>query len=366
MLSYKDKLRLMRFGLTAVAVASVATTCAIASPTPHPINTFGDWSVGCDNGLTCLAFGLTSGARANVAATTSIERAPEPDALPKIRINIDDLIVKGLMPTGLVIDGHQRFTTPMAFSDQDGEIEITAPVAFVGKISEGRTLELVDAAGKLLAIITLSGMKAVLSYMDRQQRRTGTVTALINRGLKPASTIPKPPPLPLLVVGPGSPTSASHYTPKSKASCFKNLRCNGQPLRSGARVKFPLDVQRRLVICSWHCGKGEPNLLSTALIVDADGIVAPARFDVSVRANENGVPALPNADWDPERRLLVINEAGASLAACNMTRSFAWDGDRFRLIEQAEGRECRGNFGHIVNWLAKVDPVTPSDRPTSR
>ena len=44
----------------------------------------------------------------------------------------------------------------------------------------------------------------------------------------------------------------------------------------------------------------------------------------------------------------------AGLGDCGSRQSFVWDATRFRLSEQADMAECRGNIDYITIWRAKV------------
>jgi Protein of unknown function (DUF1176) len=342
----------LAFGL--MLAASVPSVAAV--PAPGLIQTINDWSIGCDNGRTCKALGLMPPSHLDRKATISIERGPEPLAVPTIRIAIEDLVVENRLPAAFVIDGIRMLGLATTIDDSDAAIIIpgNSALRFIKQLSRGQNLELVDATGKSLAVMSLSGLNAALHAMDQQQQRVGTVTALIHPGKRAANIVPKPPLLPIIRTQAAAKVAPFQLDPVAEARLLNDLRCDGKPLRGASQGQYPLDDRHSFFWQSWHCGKGEPNLMSRAIIVSSEGVFSDARFDIRLALGEGGNPVLRNAEWDQDKRLLITNNPGRSMAACNMTQSFAWDGNRFRLVEQAETRECRGNYGYITTWRALV------------
>jgi Protein of unknown function (DUF1176) len=342
----------LAFGL--MLAASVPSVAAV--PAPGLIQTINDWSVGCDNGRTCKALGLMPPSHPDRKATISIERGPEPLAVPTIRIAIEDLVVENRLPAAFVIDGTRKLGLATTVDDSDTAIIIPSGYALrtIKQLSRGRNLELVDATGKSLAVLSLAGLQAALRYMDRQQHREGSVTAMIHSGKRAANIVPKPPPLPIIRIPAAAKVPPHQLDPVAEARLLNDLRCDGKPLRGASQAQYPLDDHHSFFWQSWHCGRGEPNLLSRAIIVSSAGVLSAPQFDIRLAPDDDGNPVLRNAEWDQDKRLLITNNPGRSMAACNMTQSFAWDGHRFRLVEQAETRECRGNYSYITTWRAQV------------
>src|SRR5918997_729627 len=114
----------------------LAALLAAAAPQPADLKIFTDWTVGCDNGRACHAVGLVPESWPENAGTMSVRR--------------------------------------------------------------GGQLRVGNAAGATIATVSLGGATAAILYMDEQQRRLGTGTALARRGARPASVVPPPPPLPIV------------------------------------------------------------------------------------------------------------------------------------------------------------------------
>jgi Protein of unknown function (DUF1176) len=363
----------MRNALALGLMLAASVPSAAAVPAPGLIQTISDWSVGCDNGRTCKALGLMPPSLPDRKATISIERGPEPLAVPTIRIAIEDLVVENRLPAAFVIDGIRKLGLATTIDDSDAAIIIpgNSALRFIRQLSRGRNLELVDATGKSLAVMSLSGLNAALHAMDQQQHRMRTVTALIHPGKRAANIVPKPPPLPIIRIPAAAKVPPYQLDAVAEARLLNDLRCDGKPLRGASQAQYPLDDRHSFFWQSWHCGKGEPNLLSRAIIVSSEGALSAPRFDIRLGPGEGGNPVLRNAEWDQDKRLLITNNPGRSMAACNMTQSFVWDGSRFRLVEQAETRECRGNYSYIRTWRAQAvvgsaPAVTANDHRVTR
>ncbi|HEX8061974.1 MAG TPA: DUF1176 domain-containing protein, partial [Allosphingosinicella sp.] len=237
----------------------------------------------------------------------------------------------------------------------DGETRV-APAdsaALVAALRSAARLQLHGADGKPLGTVSLKGATAALLYMDEQQRRIGTATALVRPGNKAAS-VPPPPPLPV-VTARGVPSRAP---PAISAATLTALRrkhgCTldevGGPDEHETAAIGPSETLLLLA-----CGSGAYNVSHVPFVIRAGQSGARlAAFDISPQWWDDGKPVLINAGWDKERGLLTAFSKARGLADCGTSTEFAWDGTRFRLVEQAELDECRGSRDYITTWRARV------------
>ena len=65
---------------------------------------------------------------------------------------------------------------------------------------------------------------------------------------------------------------------------------------------------------------------------------------------------LINAGWDKAQGLLSSFSKGRGLGDCGTTADYAWDGERFRLVEQARWASA-GSIDYITTWRAQVIAV---------
>ncbi len=162
--------------LAALAVGLSATSLSAASVG----KVFKDWEVACDNAGNCEALGFQS------------YEARTPGQFVQLTIKAG---------------GNAR--PELAFSGSDmneaGATLLDAPTEYAGKHLVEQFLAIASKAttatfanGDKRASFSLAGLAAALLAIDEAQGRIGTVTALIRRGPKPASTVPAARPLPKL------------------------------------------------------------------------------------------------------------------------------------------------------------------------
>jgi hypothetical protein len=243
---------------------------AAAAPQPAPLKTFTDWTVGCDNGRACHAVGLMPESWPEDGLTMSVQRGPAPDAPPVIAFAMRD----ETLAVSVVADGQPlRVRLQM---DGDGMLAVAAAdaPAAVAALRRAGAFELRDATGKPVGRVSLKGAAAALLYMDEQQRRIGTATALVRTGPKPASAVPPPPPLPKIAAPAGSSRTVT-LTARETAALRKRFGCTiadvGGP---DEKEVHPLGADRLVLLT---CGAGAYNVSFVPILVPAKGGVAAAR-----------------------------------------------------------------------------------------
>lgn len=318
-------------------VTPVADTAT--PPRPLPLTQFGDWAVGCDNGGTCQAGSLMPEEGDAPALTLSIERGPGPDAPVALRLRSQATIA---LPLTAQVDGE---AVARGGTQQDDAISLTgAPaLALAAKLAAGRTLTLIDAKGETVTTLSLTGASAALRWIDDRQGRVGTTGAIVARGTKP-DTRPAPP-LPIVRVA----------TIRGEAALLDPLlitrmralaECDGDDLPDVTTKT--LDGPRTLAIVP--CAEGAYNVLSALFVIER-GAAVPVSFDTPVAGDSDGDLAY-NATF--EDGILDTFAKGRGLGDCGVMQRYAWDGTRFRLIEERVMDECRGNPDFIRTWTARV------------
>jgi hypothetical protein len=181
--------------MTRLLLALVALALS-ALPAAAQAKKFRDWLAACDNTRACAAYGLNENATSQYLR---IERGPEPDAALKVtlvvegkdrdvRLEFDDAAIAGL-PSGK-LDGKYNGDT------EKTEFAIPASAALIDALRKATELKVISGGGS--EPISLSGAVAALLWIDEQQKRLDTATALVRRGAKPASAVPPPPALPVV------------------------------------------------------------------------------------------------------------------------------------------------------------------------
>jgi hypothetical protein len=158
-----------------------------------------DWLGVCANTRACTAFGFAPDDD-ETGGYLMIQRNGGPTAAPHVSIVVDPGDAQPSADWTLKLDGRPiAGVGPTHAEGSDGgggraELSGRAASALIAALRNGEALQ-ISAGGKALTSISLSGSAAVLLWVDDQQGRVGTVTALVKPGPKPASTVPPPAPV---------------------------------------------------------------------------------------------------------------------------------------------------------------------------
>lgn len=323
---------------------------ATAVPQPAELKTFQDWTVGCDNGAACHAVALMPEDWPDDGLTMSVRRGPEADARPVLAFEIG----ADRNAASVSADG-RRQAVRLVGSEGQTRVATADTAAMIAVLRSASRVELQSAEGKPLGAVSLKGASAALLYMDEKQRRTGTATALVRPGTRPAAG--PPPPLP--VVTAPAPRSARPLalTTAGLAALRRKHGCTlgevGGPEEAETAALGPAETLLLLA-----CGSGAYNVSYVPFVLrrGPGGVAAAlAAFDLAEPWwKDEGKPILINAAWDKERGLLTSFSRGRGLGDCGTNAAYAWDGRAFRLVEQAEMAECRGSRDYITTWRARV------------
>ena len=319
----------------------LALLAAFAIPQPGTLKTYGDWIVGCDNGLACQAVGLVP--EGVEGATARITRGPAAGDRPEVAIQLGNAQARAI-----AIDG-RRFALR---GGGDEEYRPADPDGVLAAMVRARVATLVDAAGKPVGTLSPAGITAALLYIDDRQRRVGTTSALVRKGAR--TVVPTPPAVPVIAAPPV--TSAKAIVPRAPeiAAMRKVSDCGADEFGPVSAESFALDARRSLVLLS--CGAGAYNFSTVPFVIErVRGRLKSdyARFDLTPSwGQDDGNPILVNAGY--EKGVLSHYAKGRGLGDCGTSQQFVWDGARFRLIEQTQMDECRSSIDWIRTWRAEV------------
>ena len=325
---------------------------AAAVPQPGELKTFSDWTVGCDNGRACHAVGLVPEEWPEEALTMAVRRGPEAGAAPVVTFEVGD----DSRATAIAADG-RRLSARLIPFEGVARVQPADTAAVVEALKQASRLEVLAADGTSLGTVSLKGATAALLYMDEAQKRIGTVGALVRKG--DAATAPPTPPLPVVRSAPAAQGAAMALSKARLAALRREAGCTIEEVGGPDFAEVSaLDSSATLVLLS--CGSGAYNV-SYVPYVARRGAKGPvlklADFDIARSWwGEEVHPVLINAEWDPKRRLLTSFSKGRGLGDCGVGQDFAWDGTRFRLVQQIEMGECRGSVDYITTWRAEVRP----------
>lgn len=311
------------------------------APQPTTLRRFGDWVAGCDNGATCQTGSLAPEDGDPPALMLSVERAAGPDGTILLRLRG---VTLPSLPLTLSIDGE---AVARGGTAQDDAIELTGPpaAAVARRMAQARALTVSDAAGARVATLSLHGASAALRWIDAEQGRAGTTGAFVAGGARPDT---RPAPALPVVRAPVIRGESALLDPLLVTRMRQEAECEGDDLPPA--TTRPLGAGRTLAIVP--CSLGAYNLLSALYVVE-QGAAKLARFDTAPGGDSGSeTPLAFNAAFADG--ILATDALGRGLGDCGVRQRFAWDGTRFRLIEQRQMDDCRGNADFIRTWTARL------------
>jgi hypothetical protein len=319
---------------------------AAAAAQAEPPKQFGNWDVGCDNGLACRAIGFQPQGEEEFYSL-SIYRTAGPNAAPKASLDVDGVVAA-------VGDGKR---VPLHFS-KDDELAAADVPALLGLVLASRKLEFVDRSGKVVARISPQGSSAALRWMDDRQHRVGTVTALVAKGTQPASAVPGPPALPKVVVGASSSKPPKKLSAATMAQIQKKYDCSPADFQKPEFHRLDAGHTLALVPCIMGAYQGS----SVALLVGDDGDWHVPTF-VGAWHNREDTPdnvwkaeELTEPEFEVKGLELWSAYKGRGLDDCGGMEGYAWDGSRFRLVYQNLMDTCSGSRERITIWRTANHP----------
>lgn len=341
-------------GSTPLAAQTRSTT-----PVPGEFKIFNDWAVACDNIKSCGGAGLMEKESSDVPnwLTLDLERKAGPSAPAIMTASFRDDWAKEFPPVNSV-----RFMSgggealPFRLQRENGrEIpswRLTLDPDTVKKLLTVFTIRMVDGNGKTLALGSVLGLNATMTYMDDVQGRAGSVTALHARGPKPATHVPAAPAVPFVRSAPRSgaaPTSVTASQIKqmrTRANCDSSMQYDGDNKVERTR----LDAVTTLIAIP--CASGAYNM-STAYYIQRPGKQpVPAPLDYEMGWGEADVPVLVNSNFDTVSRTLNHHAKGRGIGDCGDAGSWVWDGVQFRLVNKSQMGDCRGSINWLRTWTA--------------
>lgn len=317
-----------------------------AKPTLAEVKTFRDWSVACDNGKTCEAVSLAPG-EANLQDVGMIIRraAGADDAVSiSLRSTSDqsggiELVANGKRVANGTWDGDG-----MVLFDRDASSTVAAAITNAPNL-------LLRSGGADLTTISLAGASAALRYMDAQQGRANTGTALVAKGSEPFTATA--PALPIIVAAPIAPGETARPSATLIAEMRRTSECAADDFGPATQDAFKLSDRDALVLIS--CGSGAYNAIAAPFVV-TNGKARPAPFDKGFSFGEPGSETrIVNGGWDAKAGRLSSYAKGRGLGDCGTSSEWVWDGARFRLVAAESEGNCRGAVKWLRIWTARIE-----------
>lgn len=318
---------------TETLILTLATAVALTPvPAAADVNSFKDWTVVCDNLRTCEAvgFGPEDG---DLSAVLRLSRAGAAGAPARIEIDLPN--ESHGKPVTLAVDGREVITAPAPSSGGGLTVVVGDAQAgpLLGAARNGAMLSIRNADGAL-GRVSLAGMVAALRYVDDQQKRAGTVTAMVAKGGAPAASVPAPPAAPVIRAAPAiAQTGLPSKPPAAVLALGRKAECDLGPGGEVRPEAYRLSADK--VLWQVPCGGGAYNFDSLFVIVDKSGKIGPASLE-----GDDGLAT--NAEYDPKTRILSAYSKGRGIGDCGDSSRWAWTGQSFELSQATTMPVCRG------------------------
>lgn len=312
-----------------------------------------DWFVACDNVRSCEANGFQDGS--DSASDFRVDRDGGPNA--KLTAEFNAPFAFGF--ADIKVDDK-----PLVFDKQAWKLEkdsdfstlstnsLDAIRRLLSQLRGGHTVTLGSGYGRK---IPLSGMVSAIRRMDERQGRTGTVTALLDPGTKPAATVPPSPPMPVLkTVVAKTPMSGAE-----KAAILARVQVASRALY--AKEDCDVAAQHREhedegayalddahAVAFTPCATGAYQTAFFVFIIPRHGKGLPQRFEPVLNVAGKGIDRSPQSllltvDFDPKTATLYSLSKGRGLTDCGMSAAWRWTRQGFQLDSLYMQYQCGGS-----------------------
>jgi hypothetical protein len=333
-------------GLIAIGLCLASAGTALgaeAAKLPDP-RTFRDWMAACDNIKGCAALSLPPES-ADPVAYLRFERPAGPYSVAQLVLRLRGAWKTPPKALQLKLDGASFPAGGKAFP-----VTVEDDLATLSFSSED-TAALVEGARKatklgvgapgIKAEVSLAGSVAALLWIDEQQGRLGTPSALIRKGN--GTAVPPEPELPLVVAAPAPPILDMKLGKVQAALLRADLKkrkpdaCEDDAADGDEAWAFG----GKRVLVSLACSRGAYNVSSSFFLMPENepAKAKPVRFPDGDGDDGN---ELTNATFDPRTGHLSFFAKGRGIGDCGVAGGYAWTGEGFARTDLSMMGECRG------------------------
>jgi hypothetical protein len=333
----------------------IVVLCVCLFPFCGLAATFRDWEVECDNINGCSALGFSSddadatgyiridrlAGPANAANISIVLQHDEKLSATDAQLAIDEKPVRGINPVRKAATNDDDVTS---FRIAAEEVK-----PFIEALRNGHTLQLTTVDGKMKTVISLNGAVAALLKIDDVQGRAGTETALIRVGDKPASSVPLPPALPVIVAAkPPSNLQADPALAKKlrKVLLQKDADCDDLTENVLTEDDTVDALTPSLALVGISCMRGAYQGATQFWIVENGNIskAYPVAFKEPGRSEKDPSTAneLTSPSFDKETGSIGFFAKGRGLGDCGAAGTYVWTGRSFELSEYSALEKCQG------------------------
>jgi hypothetical protein len=306
---------------------------------------FGTWTVACDNGLACAAFGTSEADRGGRRYGLRISRAAGYAGKIRIAFNgksIDD-------EEHILVDG-KIFPIESRQSMGAGSLP-DEPMLGVVRSLLNATKMTMPGEEKAGETVSLAGLKAALLFMDERQGRSGGRNAFVSRGDSRSAT---PPPAYPIVRAAAAPDTGGKSSPDAAGAVARRVMAHHrrsadaricdigtEPGSRESPVAHPLG--KGLTLMEVYCWRAAYQAGSVFYLHDAArGAVADARFEqLDAKAGALRIGKAESiSSPDVEGGAISSLHKSRGGGGCGVQMSWRWDGRVFRLTSYAQKLLC--------------------------
>jgi len=294
-------------------------------------------------------------------ALLRLERGGKPSDAPRFSLNLGN----EALPTNLVGKpvllraGGKTLALDKLTSTQQQQASITLPpeknAALLTLITKPALLEIV--IGTTTHRATLSGLTASLLYLDEQQKRLNTPSALVRKGSKTMTAMPPATPLLSTVLphkGMQAPAGLPSKVRKVMAASLTDCDADDADNKPSERdFVEPLDAKHYLVGIA--CFSGAYNQMTDLFVVTKDSAASakPRTTRAKLAFHDSGDSQLVNVAFDPKTGVLSEYNKWRGLGDCGSSTNWVWTGKQFAAVTHDTMPECRGVIDYLNLWTAK-------------
>jgi len=373
----------------AVTLLTASLSAVAHGPAQHSVaRDFKNWSVVCDNANRCIAEGGNDDIDdTRTSMIVRLTRDAGADARPALEIFASaPLDLRTARADNQPFDAVPAEWHAVAKTGDEDDVypfhirtsDPTTVDAWLTMSHNAQRVSFGDPAAAQTPRVSLSGLNAALLLIDDTQGRIGTITALLRKGTRPASSVPAAPILP------PAPVPAPRVADLTSAE--------QRPLVDAVLDKFGGNVKRCAADAGDEMSTRDRRKTASAIAISAtDAIVsipcqtgsaynhtdlwyrvhrsapyAPTPLDFGEHASAGLDPAsfanqLTEASYDPAHAMLSSLDRVRGAGDCGSSASWVFDGRRFVLNDVAMHGACNGLFQD--QWPRLYRTAGPTDTP---
>lgn len=345
-------------------VAAALSVCLTVAANSVEFKDFRDWHAACDNLRNCSAYGFDADGSGvaylrverdgAAAAPVRITIAVDAEDGATFALRFDDPALPGLpatAQTGELNDSgtHRRIVIddPVAVDAFVAALRKAQKIVVTRNYPPGRA----PGEDRAASAISLSGAVAALLWIDEQQKRLNTVTALVRLGEKPASAVPLQPKASQVRTAKPGPGATVNKPPAALAARAPEFCEESGEKDEEAKIEESYTLSGGQMLYAFLCpGLSGAYNFGYRLLAAPTGNAAAARllafrWPIKIAGLEidgSRQSTVINPAFDSRTMTLSTFSKGRGIGDCGTAEDWVWDGATFRLVLLRMMPHCKG------------------------